>query len=63
MLPDFKIALDQYAELLVKVGVNIQPGQRLLMWRVPPESAELARLVAAKAYDAGAQPEHSGDTP
>ncbi len=51
---DLDTMLAHYAELAINVGLNLQPGQRLLMWRVPPESAPLARLVAAKAYDAGA---------
>lgn len=43
-----------YAELLVKIGVNLQPGQSL---RVGSELAhcQLARLVNAAAYQAGAR--------
>lgn len=46
--------LDAYAELAVRVGVNLQPGQRLIVW-APVESAPLVRLVAAHAYRLGAR--------
>lgn len=52
MTPEFERSLNQYAELIVKVGLNLQPGQRLLI-RGPIEAAPLARLVAARAYDMG----------
>ncbi|AZI43164.1 aminopeptidase [Deinococcus psychrotolerans] len=50
---DFQRLLAGYAELLVKVGVNLQPGGKLLV-NAPLEAAELARLVARSAYRAGA---------
>lgn len=53
MMPDFERRLDRYAALLVRVGVNIQPGQRLLL-STDVECAPLARLVTKHAYDAGA---------
>lgn len=46
--------LEKYADLVVKVGVNIQPGQ-VLMVHAPLETAELTRLIVAKAYEAGAK--------
>lgn len=46
--------LEQYAELVVKVGVNIQKGQ-VLHLQSPIEAAEFARLVVRKAYEAGAK--------
>jgi aminopeptidase len=46
--------LDAYGELIVKVGLNLQPGQRLLI-RAPIEAAPLVRQVAAHAYDLGAR--------
>jgi aminopeptidase len=52
MTPEFERALDQYAELIVKIGLNLQPGQRLLV-RAPLEAAPLVRQVAARAYDLG----------
>lgn len=54
MTPEFDRALGRYAELIVKVGLNLQPGQRLLV-RAPIEAAPLARAVAAHAYDSGAR--------
>lgn len=52
MTPDFERALSTYAELIVKVGLNLQPGQRLLI-RAPLEAAPLVRAIAAHAYDLG----------
>jgi aminopeptidase len=62
MQSDFEQNLEIYAEVIVKVGLNIQPGQRLVIG--PPiyvelgvklEVAPLVRLIAAKAYQAGAR--------
>jgi aminopeptidase len=57
--PDFDHQLNQYAEIIVKVGLNLQPGQRLLIGvpgaLTPLEAAPLVRRVAARAYDAGAR--------
>ncbi|MNO16909.1 Aminopeptidase 2 [compost metagenome] len=50
----FDILLEKYAELVVKVGVNIQPGQ-ILMVQSPIETVQLTRLIVAKAYEAGAK--------
>jgi len=50
----FESKLEKYAALAVHVGANIQPGQRLMLWRVPPEAAPLVHAITAKAYDAGA---------
>jgi aminopeptidase len=41
-----------YAELVVKLGVNIQKGQRLLITS-EIECADFVRLCAEAAYDAG----------
>ena len=51
--PDEQL-LQKYAELTVHVGLNLQPGQRLLV-RAPVETAPFVRLVAANAYKAGAR--------
>ncbi|HXV97142.1 MAG TPA: aminopeptidase [Anaerolineae bacterium] len=48
----FEQKLQSYAELTVKVGLGLQPGQRLMI-RAPLESAPLVRLIAASAYKAG----------
>ena len=44
--------LKEYAALLAQVGLNIQPGQRLVI-SSPVECAYFARLCASAAYDAG----------
>lgn len=44
----------QYAEFAVKIGVNPQPGQTLLI-QAPIESAVFARACAEAGYDAGAR--------
>ncbi|AEX85428.1 leucyl aminopeptidase (aminopeptidase T) [Marinitoga piezophila KA3] len=46
--------LEKYAELAVRVGVNIQKGQRLLL-RTSVDAVEFSRLIAEKAYEAGAK--------
>ncbi|MBN2147724.1 MAG: aminopeptidase [Anaerolineales bacterium] len=52
-------AIDRYAELVVKIALNLQPGQRLLVGSpgryVPLEVAPWVRLVARYAYQAGAR--------
>jgi len=50
----FTQKLQNYADLIVKIGVGLQPGQRLIL-RTPVEAAPLARLVAASAYQSGAR--------
>ena len=54
MNDDFESKLEKYADLAVQVGANVQPGQRLMIWRVPPEAAPLVHAITAKAYEAGA---------
>lgn len=44
--------LDRYAEVIVRVGLNLQPGQRLLV-RSDIQSAPLVRAAARAAYAAG----------
>lgn len=44
---------EEYARLLVKVGLNLQQGQPLVI-SCPVDCAPFARLCAAAAYDAGA---------
>lgn len=62
MSSEFKQYLDKYAEVIVKVGLNLQPKQRLLIgvpifgiYGTPLELAPLVRLIVAKAYQAGAR--------
>jgi aminopeptidase len=49
----FQANLEKYAELAVKVGVNVQPNQTLVI-NTSLDSAEFVRLVVRKAYEAGA---------
>lgn len=46
--------LARYAELIVKIGVNVQKGQDVFVTG-QIETAPLVRLVAEKAYEAGAR--------
>lgn len=49
--------LKKYAELAIKVGVNLQPGQHLVIGfgirQVLPEHIEFARLLVEAGYEAG----------
>jgi aminopeptidase len=54
MLPNFEVNLQKYADLLVKVGLNLQPKQRLLIY-APLAGAPLVHQVAACAYQNGAR--------
>lgn len=53
MSRSFETMLDSYAELAVKVGVGLKPGQRLLI-RASIEAIDLTRRVVDHAYRAGA---------
>ena len=46
--------LKQYGEMAVKAGVNIQPGQTLII-NAPITAADLVHHCATAAYDAGAK--------
>ncbi|SDM54626.1 aminopeptidase [Fictibacillus solisalsi] len=48
----FEEKLDQYAEIVVKVGLNLQEGQRLLI-NSPIEAAPFTRKVTEHAYKNG----------
>lgn len=52
-MKDFQSKLNEYAKLCVKVGINIQPGQPLVV-HAPIEGVEFVRLIAKNAYEAGA---------
>lgn len=54
MSRQFEELLENYAELSVRVGLNLRPGQRLLL-RAPVQAAQLVRPIVAKAYQAGAR--------
>lgn len=51
----FEQYLEKYAEIVVKVGLNLQPGQRLIINRAPLELAPLVRLIGTQAYENGAR--------
>ncbi len=50
----FAQKLQNYADITVIIGLNIQPGQTLII-RSPIEGAPLVRLIVASAYQAGAK--------
>lgn len=61
MSADFEYKLGKYAEVIVKSGLNLQPGQRLVigtpiyeLMGVPIELAPLVRRITLEAYKAGA---------
>ncbi|MEJ8548627.1 aminopeptidase [Brevibacillus borstelensis] len=53
----FDTMLDRYASLAVKVGVNVQPGQTLVI-TASLSSTDLVRKIARKAYETGAKDVH-----
>jgi aminopeptidase len=62
MTSDAEKNLEKYAELVLKVAINLQPGQRLLIGGplyyilgVPLELAPLIRVITKKAYQMGAK--------
>ena len=60
MSSEFEKNLDKYAEVIIKVALNLQPGQKLCIYGpftfgVSIELAPLVRLIAEKAYKNGAR--------
>ncbi len=62
MSSEFEKNLEKYAEVILKIGLNLQPGQRLLIGApntyqkgAPIELAPLIRVIAKKAYQIGAR--------
>ncbi|TXC92132.1 aminopeptidase [Metabacillus litoralis] len=53
-MSNFKENLEKYAELAVRVGVNIQQNQNLTI-NASTEAVDFVRLVVKKAYEAGAR--------
>lgn len=56
----FQSNLKKYAELIIKVGLNLQTGQKLIVQHmrndgVPIQAAPLIRFLADSAYQAGAR--------
>ncbi|MED4202443.1 aminopeptidase [Neobacillus mesonae] len=52
-MSEFQKNLEKYAELAVKVGVNVQKGQ-ILAINASIDAADFVRLAVKKAYEAGA---------
>ena len=61
-MENFDELLKKYADFIVRVGVNPQPGQTLII-NCPLEGAPLARLCVRSAYESGARavPVHWND--
>ncbi len=54
MVENFAAKLNEYAELLIKVGMNLQKGQTAII-RPSVDCAEFARMLVENAYKAGAR--------
>jgi aminopeptidase len=50
---EFQSKLIKYADVIVKIGLNVQPGQRVLL-RAFVENVEFTRVLTERAYKAGA---------
>jgi aminopeptidase len=53
MTLSFEDKLERYADLIVRVGLNVQPHQRLLIRGAPLEGAPFVRALTGAAYRAG----------
>ena len=53
MSEPFDHLLEKYARLVIRVGVNVQPGQEVVV-NALPEQADVARALAEEAYRVGA---------
>ncbi|HKJ28327.1 MAG TPA: aminopeptidase [Anaerolineales bacterium] len=49
----FEQNLKDYADVVIKLGANVQPGQRVMIWAWV-ENADFVRILAESAYQAGA---------
>ena len=56
-MKDLDKMLDKYAQLCVKVGINIKEGQPLVI-NAPIEGLEFVRKLAENAYELGASEVH-----
>lgn len=52
-MASFQEKLARYADLIVNIGVHLQPGQKLVV-NAAVDAAELVREIARKGYEAGA---------
>ncbi|HVV57563.1 MAG TPA: aminopeptidase [Gaiellaceae bacterium] len=55
MAADLDDRLERYAELAVRVGANVQPGQTLFITALHVDHAPLVRAIARAGYRAGAR--------
>lgn len=62
MSSEFEHKIEKYAEVILKIGLNLQPGQRLLIGGptsssdgISFEAAPLVHVIAKKAYQMGAR--------
>lgn len=53
----FETILNNYARLVVEVGINLQPGQPLVI-NSPTDGLDFVRLIAKNAYELGASEVH-----
>ena len=51
---DFQTLLQDYVKLLIRVGINVQKGQKVVITS-PVDCADIARLAVKEAYAAGAK--------
>ena len=56
-MKNFDKLLQRYAELSIKIGVNLQKNQMLVI-NSPIECAEFVRLLSKEAYSVGAKDVH-----
>ena len=56
-MADFEQSLEKYARLAVEVGVNVQPGQTLVV-TAPLVAARYVRHSSKRAYEVGAKYVH-----
>src|SRR5690349_7313544 len=56
MSPEERI--ERYAELAVRIGANVQPGQEVFVYGIP-EHADLVRALTRQSYRAGASYVHA----
>jgi aminopeptidase len=54
---NFENKLVEYAKLIIKIGVNLQKGQPLLV-RAPIDGADFVRILTKEAYNSGASDVH-----
>lgn len=53
-MENFEKKLQEYADLLIRVGLHIEKGMELMVY-APVDTADFARMCVSAAYDAGAK--------